>query len=305
MTNHAKFLYAQGDGLPPPSIAEGSAPGESGISILNARFRDAARVKAVDERHLVVLHLSEPAWVECRMEGGRILHQARFGTMGICPSGVECVAECSEEIETLLVAIDPAALAVAGSEKSQHSVDVIQRLAGHDIELFHIGQMLTRECRAGYPNGPLYWHELAGKFIDRVLAEHSTCRPDGIGATLNRTTLTKLRDYIHSRLDEPIEVADLARIAGHSPFHFTRVFARSIGFTPHRYVVHMRLKRAIELIREGKQGLAEIAVRTGFSDQSHLSRWVKRVYGVSMRQVSSNRRPHLSVTPGSSWGPPM
>jgi len=287
MTSNATFFYSQGDGLPPAPIAQGSAPGESGLSILNARFRDVAYVKATGERHLVFLHLSEPAWVECRMGSNRILHQARFGTMGICPSGVECVAECWDEIETLLVSIDPAALALAGSEKSQHSVDVIQRLAGQDIELFHVGQMLTRECRAGYPNGPLFWHELASKFIDRILAAHSTRRPESAGATLSRATLTKLREYIHSRLDEQIEVADLARIAGHSPFHFTRVFARSAGFTPHRYVVHMRLKRAIELIREGKQSLAEIAVRTGFADQSHLSRWVKRVYGVSMRQVAS------------------
>lgn len=287
MTSNANFFYSEGNGLPPTPIAQGSAPGESGLSILNARFRDAAHVKATDERHLVFLHLSEPAWVECKMGSNRVLHQARVGTMGVCPSGAECVAKCQNEIETLLVSIDPTALALAGSEKSQHSVDLAPRLVGQDIELFHVGQMLTQECRAGYPNGPLHWHELAEKFIDRILAEHSTRRPDGAGATLSRATLTKLREYIHSRLDEPIEVADLASIAGHSPFHFTRVFARSVGFTPHRYVVHMRLKRAIELVREGKQGLAEIAVRTGFADQSHLSRWVKRVYGVSMRQVAS------------------
>jgi AraC family transcriptional regulator len=36
--------------------------------------------------------------------------------------------------------------------------------------------------------------------------------------------------------------------------------------TPHRYVVHLRLQRAIELIREERSGLGEIAARKGFAD---------------------------------------
>jgi AraC family transcriptional regulator len=99
--------------------------------------------------------------------------------------------------------------------------------------------------------------------------------------------LDRLKDYVVAHLDESIEVAALARIAGRSPFHFTRVFTRSVGMTPHRYVVHLRLQRAIELVRKGQSSLAEIAARTGFADQSHLSRWVRRVHGVSLTQLAA------------------
>jgi AraC family transcriptional regulator len=51
--------------------------------------------------------------------------------------------------------------------------------------------------------------------------------------------------------------------------------------------VHLRLQRAIELVREAELSLAEIAARTGFADQSHLSRWVRRVYGVTLTQVAA------------------
>jgi AraC family transcriptional regulator len=44
------------------------------------------------------------------------------------------------------------------------------------------------------------------------------------------------------------------------------------------------LQRAIELVREGQSSFAEIAARTGFADQSHLSRWVRRVRGVPLSQ---------------------
>ena len=102
---------------------------------------------------------------------------------------------------------------------------------------------------------------------------------------LGKRVLERLRDYVMAHLDEPIEVAALADLAGRSPYHFSRVFSRSVGISPHRYVVHLRLQRAIELIRDGRSSLAEIAARTGFADQSHLSRWVRRVHGVTLTQV--------------------
>jgi AraC family transcriptional regulator len=44
------------------------------------------------------------------------------------------------------------------------------------------------------------------------------------------------------------------------------------------------LQRAM-LVRGGRAGLAEIAARTGFADQSHLWRWVRRVWGVSLAKL--------------------
>jgi AraC family transcriptional regulator len=54
--------------------------------------------------------------------------------------------------------------------------------------------------------------------------------------------------------------------------------------TPYRYVVHLRLQAAIEQIRSGIS-LADVAADTGFSDQSHLSRWIRRVHGVAPSQL--------------------
>ncbi len=119
--------------------------------------------------------------------------------------------------------------------------------------------------------GPLYWHEAVTRFIEGVLAGHTTCLPGHSRGALDKKALAKLRDYINANLEGPIKVGALASIVGRSPFHFTRVFTRSIGTTPHRFVVHLRLQRALELAREGKDSLADIAASTGFADQSHLT----------------------------------
>ena len=181
----------------------------------------------------------------------------------------------------------PAWFSLAAAEGSALEGQLIGCLFGYDQALFDLARTLALESAADYPNGPLFWNGAASDFIDNLLARHTSkaeSRPRGM---LGNTVLKRLKDYIVAHLDEPIEVAVLADIAGRCPFHFTRVFTRSVGLTPHRYVLHLRVQRATELVRHGQVGLAEIAARTGFADQSHLSRWVRRVHGVPLTRLVS------------------
>ena len=50
-------------------------------------------------------------------------------------------------------------------------------------------------------------------------------------------------EYVEAHSDESIALADLARVAGMSPFHFLRSFKAAVGVTPKRYVDEVRLKR--------------------------------------------------------------
>ena len=58
-----------------------------------------------------------------------------------------------------------------------------------------------------------------------------------------------------AHLDEPVDVATLAAMTRRSQFHFSRVFHCLVGVSPYRYIVYLRLRRAVELIREGRLGL--------------------------------------------------
>jgi AraC-like DNA-binding protein/mono/diheme cytochrome c family protein len=144
---------------------------------------------------------------------------------------------------------------------------------------------MASESANRYPNGPFFWNEVASGFIEGLVARHTSEFERRTRSVLGKDVLKRLRDYVVAHIDEPIEVSTLAKIAGRSPFHFTRLFTRSVGVSPHRYVVHLRLQRAVELVREGRSGLAEVAVCTGFADQSHLTRWVRRVHGVSLTEL--------------------
>jgi AraC family transcriptional regulator len=277
---------AQRDGGFPTTLVAGSAPGESGVSVISARFEGGLHVSGTSRRHHICFQMS-PLRIERRMAGRALRHAAPEGGLAICPAGVDFAAAAEESVALLLVAIDPSRLTLAAAENAALEAQLIGQLSGSDETLFDSARGLALESAARYPNGPLFWNEVAGRFIDHLVTRYMSVSPRPARGVLGEEVLGRLKDYIVAHLDAPIEVATLAAIAGRSPFHFSRVFTRSVGMTPHRYVVRLRLQRAVELVREGRSGAADIAARTGFADQSHLSRWVRRVHGVPLTQLTA------------------
>jgi AraC family transcriptional regulator len=279
-----EYYMRQEDGCPPAVLAGGSAPGESGVSVLSLRFLQGLHFKGTLDQHLIWFQ-SPMLRVECRMADRILCHDAPAGSLAICPAGMECSADAQESVDTVIVAVDPAKLALAAADDLAPDAQLMERLCGYDAELLELARVMVAEIADDYREGPLFWSEIAGHFVEGLVTRHvsrPSCRGRG---TFDKDILKRLRDYVITHLDEPLDVPTLAGIAGRSPFHFSRVFTRSVGMTPHRYVVHLRLQCAIELVREGQSSFAEIAARTGFADQSHLSRWVRRVRGVTLSEL--------------------
>jgi len=59
------------------------------------------------------------------------------------------------------------------------------------------------------------------------------------------------------------------------------MFKQTVGISPHRYVLQCRVEFARELIAGTDMPVSEIAIVTGFSDQSHYTRWFREIVGVT------------------------
>ena len=105
--------------------------------------------------------------------------------------------------------------------------------------------------------------------------------PRRIRGGLAPRKLQRVRDYVHSHLDETINLEALAGIASLSKCHFARAFKQSVGVTPHEYIVQSRVRRAVELIAGTDLALSQIALESGFSDQSHLARRFREHVGTT------------------------
>jgi transcriptional regulator GlxA family with amidase domain len=91
----------------------------------------------------------------------------------------------------------------------------------------------------------------------------------------------RVLEYIVTHLNENITNDALAEVAGLSVCHFARMFKQTVGVSPHRYVLQCRIEWARELLAGTDMPLSEIAIVTGFSDQSHYTRWFREIIGVT------------------------
>jgi AraC-like DNA-binding protein len=101
----------------------------------------------------------------------------------------------------------------------------------------------------------------------------------------------RVQHYIESNLAHRMTTVSLAQVVNLSASHFSRAFVRSFGLTVHTYVMHRRVALAQHLMLGTSDELSRIALSCGMSDQSHLTRWFRRVVGetpAAWRRV----RPH-------------
>ncbi|XUM23290.1 helix-turn-helix domain-containing protein [Bradyrhizobium oligotrophicum S58] len=117
-----------------------------------------------------------------------------------------------------------------------------------------------------------------------------------------RTATPSLRDrrravesalWIDDNAHDDIDLAAAAREAGVSPFHFLRLFAATIGVTPHQYLIRSRLRRAARRLSEEDAPVTTIAYDSGFADLSNFTRTFARAAGVSpakFRKASRGER---------------
>ncbi|GGF77553.1 hypothetical protein GCM10007301_41880 [Azorhizobium oxalatiphilum] len=87
--------------------------------------------------------------------------------------------------------------------------------------------------------------------------------------------------FVETHIARNIAIEELAALARLSPSHFSKRFRGSMGLSPYNYVIARRVALAQEVMTSTDEGLSEIALRCGFSDQAHFSRVFKRVTGDS------------------------
>lgn len=94
-------------------------------------------------------------------------------------------------------------------------------------------------------------------------------------------------DLVKSFLDDQptsdISLEDLATLCGLSPFYLLRQFQARFGLPPHAYQIQARLRLAKKLIRQGLK-LSDVALESGFHDQSHMHRHFKKAFGITPGQ---------------------
>lgn len=87
--------------------------------------------------------------------------------------------------------------------------------------------------------------------------------------------------HIREHLDADLSVPTLARVAGLSRAHFTRIFAAQVGHSPGEYVLEQRMRRAARLLESSDLSVKAIAIASGFADANYFAKAFRRTFGLS------------------------
>ncbi|MGF6331955.1 AraC-like DNA-binding protein [Pseudomonas sp. BS3782 TE3695] len=116
-----------------------------------------------------------------------------------------------------------------------------------------------------------------------LLASLNNAKPDSVGG--RRLPYSALNAHIDQYAAYPLQVADLARIAGLSSARLHARFVAECGQTPMDYIRSRRLHIAVHLLRDSALPIGEIACRVGYSSQSAFAAAVLREFGASPGQL--------------------
>jgi AraC family transcriptional regulator len=136
---------------------------------------------------------------------------------------------------------------------------------------------IVSEMRTQTAGGRLLAETLAVSLAARLVHSHSGLSPDKdleqlSYQGLDRRRLIRVKEYIAANLEGHLTIAQLAKVACLSQFHFARAFKAAVGQSPHQYVSAQRLERAKEMLTRGDQSLLDITVALSFSSQANFTR---------------------------------
>lgn len=247
----------------------------------------SAPLQAVEHPCLVYcLHQSATIWRKIDGEGRAQTAVLGPGQFSIIPARVGSHWEIRGHPHILLLYLRRAMIERIAQQDFNVDggrIDFIPRLAAYDPLLEQLALAVIECMRSQDPvRGAPYADRLAQMIAAHLLARHCSHggRPDPGAGHIGQNRLERVRDYIEASLDGELDLDTLADQAGVSVRYFTRLFRRHFGEPPHRYVLRRRIERAKRLLRTTDLPVAEIALTTGFSSQSHMTAAFKKFVGL-------------------------
>lgn len=173
------------------------------------------------------------------------------------------------------------------SDIDSNRFELVHSFGKQDVQLHQIGMLMLAELRSGGIMGQLYVESLTQALVIHLLRHYSTLTQP-IASPNSRFTHPQMQqaiDYIHAHLNRSLSLVELASVVNISPTYFASLFKKTIGISPHQYVIQQRVERAKVMLMKTDLAIADIALQVGFSSPSHLTQQFKRLTGITPKQV--------------------
>ena len=246
---------------------------------------------------VMTYHLTRPTEITRKFEGSRCEKAViRPRDITLTPANTVAHWDHSGRPKILRVQVRQDIYAAAVNEMygcEASAAPILPRLGFEDPLLEQLCLAVGNALRDGSVRDGLYIDTLAQTIAVRLAWQHSErSRPARLPGTqpIASWKIRRLIDFIEENLDRDLTLEAMATEVSLNSLYLPRAFKKSVGQTPHQYVMRRRIERAKELLAETDLSLSEIAFATGFSDQSHLTRHFRQMIGVAPGQFRRSLR---------------
>lgn len=152
-----------------------------------------------------------------------------------------------------------------------------------DAVLSHLLQSLLHVLNDPDSNDQLFCDLVllgASRHIAKKYASLETMHQIAPG-TLSRQQEERAKELMISRISGSLSLAEIAQSCGLSSDQFGRLFKKTTGLAPYRWLTGQRIDRAKNLLRNSNHALVDIALACGFANQSHFTRTFTGLVGAS------------------------
>jgi AraC family transcriptional regulator len=224
---------------------------------------------------LMVLHRSGPVDVIFKTDGRAVQRHLPSGGIFFLPAGRECEVALRAPLDTIHIYLRSDLFVEEGRR-----LELAPLLGVQDAILQHLGRAVGEAVQENLAASSLFVDSIAQGMARRflVVGEQGVSTPDRT-YRLSRRQIQRIREFVEANLETDLRLEAMARACGLGTKTFLRSFRATCGTSPYQYVIAVRVERARRLIEEQSMGLAEIAVRCGFSHQEHLTRMFRRLVG--------------------------
>ena len=98
---------------------------------------------------------------------------------------------------------------------------------------------------------------------------------------LSPARLRRVKEFVYAKMEDELSLSELAQSVGLSIAHFSEMFRKSTGETPHQFVLRVRVERAKEMLRSAESRVLDVAIACGFKTQQHFARVFRQLCGAS------------------------
>lgn len=176
------------------------------------------------------------------------------------------------------------------SDRDFHPPSLAEGYIAEDQRVMEAGPVLNQTWLVPFLNGPMQWFVSSkvplvgpgGECVGICGVMYPIATPKEQLARFQR--LAPAVRYLEEHFRDHVQLADLAEHCDLSSTHIHRLFQRLLRMSPAEYLLALRLQEARRLLATTDEPLSEIALSTGFFDQSHFTKRFRKMTGMTPTQ---------------------